>query len=769
MLEDNLLIVCPNVLKETILKSISLEKKLLNIKFMTKEEYRDNYYFKIKTDEAIIYLMQKYNYDIDVCRVYLNNLYIIDDLKNYKSLKLQFLQKLKRELFENNLLVTNPNFKNFLSSRKVLVKGYKTLEKYEEEMLDFKEEIPKSTFQAKVVKCETLEEEFDNTAREILKLLDKNIPLENIYLTNINEEDYYLLRKVFSYYGIPLNLNIKEKIYGTKAVQYYLKNKELNPNYPSINKEIIRLLNDLISLPDSEEKTRLLKDKLRKATLPSKKYLNACNVVDVYNYPFKEDDYVFVLGFNQDILPKTYMDIAFIEDKLKDEVSLYKTSYLNKRSKDVLIYLLSNLKHLYLSYKLSSSFNTFSKSFLIDELNLEETTPTTDSYTYSTPYNKIRLAAMLDKYYLYGQKTPILDKLLSTYQLNYATYDNSFTGINNDTYLKQIAYPLKLSYTKLNSYNECSFRYYLDNVLKLNTYTEAFYQFVGNMYHKILSLYHKANFDLEKEYLSYLEKRQLSLKEKILLVRIKKDLYELIDIIKKQELLTGYNSYYFEKEINVTIRQDIAVEFVGYIDKIMFYQQVSDVYFSIIDYKTGSIDTSITPIKYGLHMQLPIYLYLINYGNIFSNPIFTGIYYQNILFDYPTWSLKLEKELQQRYYLNGYSTDDISVLERFDPTYEKSTFIKSLGYDEKGFNYYYKNKVLSSNLIYNLLKFTKRQIEFSTDSILKADFSINPKNYADKENACSFCTYQDICYKKDKDIIFLEKVEDLSFLEEEVA
>jgi len=60
----------------------------------------------------------------------------------------------------------------------------------------------------------------------------------------------------------------------------------------------------------------------------------------------------------------------------------------------------------------------------------------------------------------------------------------------------------------------------------------------------------------------------------------------------------------------------------------------NNTYFSIIDYKTGSIDTHIEAMKYGLHMQLPIYLYLINKTNIFNNPVFTGIYYQNILFNY---------------------------------------------------------------------------------------------------------------------------------------
>lgn len=768
MLEDNLLIVCPNNLKLSILKDLSKTDKIYDIKFMTKEEFRDNFYFKIDKDVAIFYLMKKYQYDIDVCKVYLNNLYIIDDDKTYHSEKLIFLQNLKKELNDNNFLHYNNNFSNVLKTRKVIVKGYYDLEKYEEDMLSTKIEVPQSTLNTFVYKCETLEEEINYIAMEIRKLINKNVPLNNIYLANVLEDDYYLLRKIFSYYKIPLNMPSTEKIYGTKAVSDFLKNDTLNEDYPLINKKIIEVLNDLVTIEDSPLKKLLLKDKLQNITLPSKEYSNAVRIVNLYNYTFTENDYVFVMGFNQDILPKTVTDVSFIEDNIKDEVPLYKTNYLNKRNKDTLIYLLSKINNLFLSYRLSSSFNTYYKSFLIDELNIEEKDPPIDTYTYSDTYNKIRLGIMLDKYSLYGEKANYLDELLSTYNISYATYDNTFTGVNQDTYLKHLDYPLKLSYTKLNTYNQCSFKYYLDYVLKLNTYEEEFYQYIGNMFHKILSVCHNKDFDLEKEYLKYLEKRELTIKEKILLVRIKKNLYELVDTIKKQDLLTGYDDNYFEKEVTIPLRKDIAVDLVGYIDRIMFYQKVDDYYFSIIDYKTGTIDTNITPLKYGLHMQLPIYLYLINYGKVFNNPIFTGIYYQNILFDYPTWSNKVNEQLEQRYYLNGYSTEDTSILESFDSTFTDSKLIKSLSYNDKGFNYHYKNKVISNDLMYNLIKYTKRKVDENVSSLLQADFSINPKNYATKEDACSYCPYKDICYKKDKDTIYLDKVEDLSFLEEEV-
>ena len=188
---------------------------------------------------------------------------------------------------------------------------------------------------------------------------------------------------------------------------------------------------------------------------------------------------------------------------------------------------------------------------------------------------------------------------------------------------------------------------------------------------------------------------------------------------------------------------------------------LEDVYFSIIDYKTGKIDTSILPMKYGLNMQLAVYLYLIHYSKIFKSPIFTGIYYQNILFDHLTWSKKLDKEQEDLYLLKGYSTDDIDVLERFDKTYKDSRLIKSMSYNDKFGRY---SKILDNTTLYNLVKFTKEHINKQTDKILDRDFSIDPKVYKEKNVSCKYCKFRDLCYMNDKNIKYLDEVEDLSFL-----
>lgn len=767
--KDNSLIICPNQTKTKILKELSQTKKLVNIKFMTKEEYKKIYYFSYD-DKLLAYLIKKYNYNIDVARVYINNLYVIDENKTYKSPKLNFLKDLKKELIKEGLLIYNNTYKEYLKNKNIIVKNEYNLEKYEEEMLGIKEEhVPEKTITAPVMECNTLEEEVNQVCLEIINLLKTGVDINKIYLANVSSDYLYTIKSLFSFYHIPININFNYSIYSTKVVKDYLNTKELdleNKDKKSINKKLINILSDLSFLDEtSKEYKILLTDKLKNTYASPVNLKNAITIKDLYKESFNDDEYVFVLGFNQDELPKMEKDISYITDKEKDEVSLYKTDYLNKRNKNNLVYILSNIKNLYLSYKLTSPFKSYYKSSLITDLSLNIVKPKLDSYNSSNIYNELRLASYLDLYHLYGEKNKDLKKLYTHYQIPYKTYSNVFTGINNDEYLTNLPYPLKLSYTSLNAYSECKFKYYIRHVLKLEPYTNTFQTYIGSMYHYILSVYKKTNFNFEEEYQKYLEKRELSLKEKLLLIRIKKDLLKLIDILNKQDLITGYNDAYYEKKIDIDLKKKVSVIFTGSIDKIMYYQNIEDTYFSIIDYKTGSIDTHIEPMKYGLHMQLPVYLYLIHYSKAIKSPIFTGIYYQNILFNYPTWSKDIEKVKKDQYLLQGYSTDDISILSRFDSTYEKSEYIKSMSYnEEKGFGTYAAKKVLSNDTLYDLLAYTKNYISKETDNILSADFTINPKVYSNVNISCAFCSFKDICYMKEKDLVYLEKQNDLSFL-----
>lgn len=756
------LVICPSNYKMKMLLDEDKNSSLHSMKFMSKKEFIEHYYFSYDWN-TIYYLISNYHFPVDVCKIYLEYLYTIED-KEYSSPKLCFLRDLKKELINEHLLTFSPSFISYYNNCSIQVSSLYELQKYEEDILHHVVDVEDVELNLDVHQFSTIEEEVHFVCVKIRELIKKGVSFSHIFLSNVNEDYYYILEKMFSYYQIPIEIPFHHSIYSTKIVQDYLETGDIDLEQANVvTKMLCDVLGEVALLEDGDAKREILIDLLKHTYLPNPTYLDAVRIESIDTYSFTSDDYVFVLGFNQDILPRIDLDIDYLSDSEKEEIGIYSSTYCNHRRKKVLAYLLSKIPNLTLSYKLSSPFQKYYPSSMINDYHLNVLTEDIFDREYSNLYNKIRYGEMLDTYYLYGEKNPHLDDFYSQYDISYNTFSSQFSGISKDLYLEHLSYPLRLSYTSLNAYNECRFKYYVQYVLKLSSYEDTFAATIGSLYHKILSLYKKEGFQLDSEWKKYLENKDLKLKDTVLLVRIRKDLEELLQVLKEQQNYTSYDQEYYEKELKVKVRDDISVEFVGYVDKIMTYQNISDTYFSIIDYKTGTIDTHIEPMKYGLHMQLPIYLYLLYHSNIFDNPIFTGIYYQNILFSYPTWSNQLEQDKKDLYKLKGYSTDDSTVLEKFDSTYQDSSYIKSMKYDiDKGYSRY--SKILTNDILFKIIQYTKNEIENRVEDILNADFKINPKIYGKENISCKYCNYHDICFYQEKDYVYLDKVDDFSFL-----
>ncbi|MBR2678644.1 MAG: hypothetical protein IKE63_04425, partial [Bacilli bacterium] len=360
------LIISPNDIK---MKLLSLDNELSNVKYMTKEEYLNKYYFNYD-ERALYYLMDKYDLNIDVAKVYLNNLYVIDINNTYKDNKLSFLKNIKLDLIKNNLLSFSKNFKKYLEDFNIEVNGYYDLDLYEEEALNYKFNNKKSVIKVPVYEYKTIELEVNAVCLKIIELINSGVDINKIYLCNISEEYLYTIKKIFSYYKIPITINMNNSIYSSKIVKNYLENNILNLENNSVtNKKLVSVINSLSFLDKDDIYKKILIDKLKNTYYPEIKYDKSVKITALDTNEFTEDEYVFVLGFNQDSLPKIRKDIDYISDSIKEEVKLYKTNYLNNREKEIVTYLLSRINNLYLSYKLESSFNSYYPSSLIKELN----------------------------------------------------------------------------------------------------------------------------------------------------------------------------------------------------------------------------------------------------------------------------------------------------------------------------------------------------------------------------------------------------------------
>ena len=302
-----------------------------------------------------------------------------------------------------------------------------------------------------------------------------------------------------------------------------------------------------------------------------------------------------------------------------------------------------------------------------------------------------------------------------------------------------------MSYSSIDNYFKCSFKYYLSNILYIDKYEETFYTIIGNIFHYILSICDNNDLNVEDEINKYIISHNyiFNNKEKFFIKKLTKELTFVIETIKEFNNDILFDDYLYEKEIEVKINENVT--FKGFVDKIIYKEIDSKILATIIDYKTGSLKLDLNNIKYGINMQLPIYLYLVN--KLFNNnTLFVGFYLEKILNN--SYNKETKKEELK---LQGYTNKELSS--SFDKNDNDSNIIKK------------SKKTIDTDTIKRIIKLVETKINEASFNILNANFDINPKYIKDKNIGCEYCKFKDICFVNPKNYIYLEENKDLTFLE----
>ena len=767
-IENNTLLIVPNTLKHKVIKSI---KKIVNYKIMSLNEFIKKYYFDYN-EESIYFLMKKYNIKYDNALMYLKNIYYIEN-KEYNNEKLDKLVEIKQELESNKLLIKDDLFKESLSNKKIIVYGYNYIEKQYKELLDNLNvtyiEDNKIYDNQQLYEFKTSDDEIDFIISKIVELIEKNVSLNNIKIVK-NEYEQRIKDKL-KIYGI--NISDSINLYGTNIIKIFLDNLDLDINKTldivreniNINNEInLDIYNKLIDIINKytfidnklEIKEMLIND--FKNTNIIINYKEQIEFITLENNIIDESNYVFLTGFNIGIYPNIIKDEEYITDNIRNKVNMDKTSIINKKIKESIIDRIKKTNNLIITYKTKEK-----QEYYISTLNEQlKLIPIKD---YKIPYyinldNKIKLSKKLDKLYKYNYLDEDIDLLYNNYKdINYNSYNNKFKGINRNID------ELNLSYSSMDTYFKCGFKYYLDHVLKLNIYEETFSIIIGNLFHYVLSNAFKDNFNFNNCYNEYLNNlnKEFTNKEQVFLDNLKEELKLIINTINKQLELISLDKTLYEEEI--MINKNSKFKFIGYIDKLMYKEQDDKTYVAIIDYKTGNPNLNLNNIIYGLDLQLPVYLYLTSNSKL-KNVEILGFYLQKILNkEVNIDSKKTYVELKEdNLKLQGYSIDNENI-ELFDKTYKDSNLIKGLKIKDNG-EFYSNSKILNKETIDKIINLVDQKIDEASTNIFNNKFDINPKFINDENVSCKFCKYKDICFKKNEDTVYLKEYKNLEFLKE---
>lgn len=770
---NNKIIILDNITKESLLGT--LNKSLINVKFITLDELKRKYYFDYNK-ETIHYICTKYNVIPDIAKMYIDNIYYVNNKSD--NIKVKFLLDLKKELIDNNLLTTNKLFVNFLHGKDIILYNLKYVDKFYENIF---KELEKSSNIIRIdetkeqsikhiYKANTIAEEVSFVASKICELIKKGININNIKLANVQENYYYYLKYIFKLFNLPLDLKETETAKGTKIVKMFkenfsndinktlLKVKELvkTEKDQDIYNSIINVINNYYFIDNYEDVKTLIFNDIDNIKAKRKKLKNSIKTINFNKDIISDEDYVFLINFNEGIIPTDYKDEDYLNDLTKSELGISTSVDKSDKELKLLHEKILAIKNLIVTYSKHDDTREIYVSSAYDSNILKEENITID-YTNSNNFNKIELLKRMDIYNKYGEADDTLKLLKNKYtNFIYRDYDNKFKGIDKIKLFNNLKYGLTLSYTSVNSYYECSFKYYLDYILKVNKYEDTFEIVIGNIFHKILSECFIDNYDFETNWNKEIEntKYEFNNMEHFFLNKLKDELILIIDTIKEQLTHTSLKKAMYEKEILIPIDTELNIRFKGFVDKILYDEFDGNTIVAIIDYKTGNPNLNINNVEYGLEMQLPVYIYLINNMTEIKNVKIGGFYLQKILNNVTD-----KEERIDSLKLQGYSNGDTNILEKVDNTYENSEVIKSLRTTSNGFYSY--SKVLNDEEINDLSNKTGEKIKEAAELIKQTKFDINPKEINDKLVGCNFCKYKDICYKKNEDIVKLKESDNL--------
>ena len=777
MFKNGQIVITTNVNKKNLLKK--LNNKLLNIKIYSINEFNKLYFFDYN-EETAYYIMKKYNVIYDIATIYLENMTYIED-KKYNNAKLNFLSNLKQELVTQNLIKINKLFKNTLVNKDIVFYNFpisKEIQHLIDDLSKFNNvsilEDETNTYKHNIYELNTIEEEVEYVANSICKLIKDGINISKIYLTNLNDEYKKLIKRIFPMFGIPYTLDSSESVYSTfictKFFELYnsdlsitleqLKEYVDTESSEDIYNKIINVINKYTFIEDKNEVIDLIKHDLKNTKLSTQDIPSAIHEVSLKDTIFYDDEYVFVLSFNQGILPSIYKDESYLTDKDKLELPISLTVDKNNLEKQIITNKLNSIKNLTITFKHSANGEEFNISSLNETLNYPIVTITTQDLNNSELYNKIKLTSLLDEYYKYGTKSNLLNTLNNHYNsLPYNTYSHVFTGIQKDSLKEYLNNKITLSYSSLDKYYKCPFSFYIGNILKLNIYEETFYQLVGTLFHAILEKC--LNQDFEYEILWTQEVNNLNhefnSKEKFFLTKLKEELKFIIEVIQNQENFTNLHDELHEERIYTSLSGNMNITFTGIIDKIKYKEQQDNTIIAIIDYKTGNPNLDLSTIPYGIGMQLPVYLYLAKNSKKLNNIKVAGFYLQKILNNEVTVdkSKTYEQLKKKNLLLQGYSNEDQSILSEFDTSYADSNIIKSMKLT-KDLSYAHYTKVLSNKEMDKITEIAEKKINEGAELISNAEFSIAPKKIGKDNYGCSLCQFKDICFHTNDDIVELE-------------
>lgn len=787
--EEDIIIVSNKYIKPILIQKFS--NQMRKITFKSFDEVKDDIYTTI--DYQMLFHNMKEDTNLEVLRIKLANSYFIQQDSNEPFLHELYLYH------QNNHLILDENHLSYYKSKKVYFVNYYGDDDLINQMLPFLKHYERC-FTTNSIDKELTIFHFENYDDEILEvvnhiaiLLNKKVDPAKIVIHKVNKdylnklEEYLMIYKIDyivegegSFFDVDIvknffhDLKNYEAMRLNKVLKDYLIDKKDNKIFSKIGKVLEPLI--MLDLTINSITLDLIKDVFIH-TIYQEEVTNAIKIENVLNHIYDDDTRIFIMNFSHGEIAHIYKDDTYLNDKIRKNLKLLTSFDRTQIEEKKILDCIHSYESIHLSYSTYCSSKIYMPSNLIKELAKKRIVNICDAsihiyHIVNEDMAKMRFFKAYALYRLYQKKT--FDYLYG-YTYFCADLTKRYQSDFNAT-LDYLALPtlfMELSYTKLNDYFSCPFRFYLKYILNIEEKMEDNNStFVGRMYHFVLEkVVAKRYIDrrTKEEVLEnisvyicdFVKNQTYEIKDKLkfYLNKFSEELKLIVEIIMDFMDHSSFEVLGLEQKLEKQLDDYTVV--VGLIDKILKYQE----YYLVIDYKTNPVHPNWYALDVGLDLQLPLYLYLIKAND--PNAKIAGSYLQSV---FRTSLLKYEDKplskvmLEQLKYV-GYTLQDRDVILAIDTNaLNGSGSLPKQIVSNKGFYKNFLKKSFTQTQFDAIILYVEKLIFEANKKIRKGLFPILPLTDEKNESVCRYCRLKDLCYRNETMKKVYKKHDDFSYL-----
>lgn len=584
---------------------------------------------------------------------------------------------------------------------------------------------------------------------KVTMLLESNINPSSIKIINATKEDIFQLQKLF------LNANIKAIDLKPKSIKMYpiyktLKAKLLQSSLSDVKQylteteipkdQLYPIIDCFNRYPDGliESQRDIFIHEFDQVTVKPKNYTNAINFIDLSQINDFQANYL-LMNYVDEMFPKKEIDNDYLSNRQKKIIN-YPTSEDINHYRDISIaHLLSGL-----------NLTLFFPKKIIDQtrmtsLNLSQNIKVIDYHyqvqqkSYLPSDDLLRFASIQYINQNYQMSSLDYPLLKAHFQPDFKFYSHQFSGIHQSDLDQLLNQKYSLTGTKIETLNLCPFQYFLTYLMNFNPFEDNHYTYFGQMIHQALEHLIK---DPNYPYQDFIHDSSLFPQDII----YKKPIYDMLlienikvinQIIQDFYQETSYQNVLTEFPFSEKIKPSDRFYVSGIIDKIMIDEEAGS--YIIVDYKYSKKTFSLKELSKGQKLQLAFYLYIYD---LKTNHQPAGLFYRQTGYQ----KEKANQEIDYR--MNGVFLNDVDTMKRLDP-YGKH--IRSLRYTRDGM-FQYPSNIEKSD--FETIKSTIEAMLYqAATKIESGDFIIKPiliEEVNHQSLSCRYCSYQNICYSKNK-------------------